>query len=59
MPALTAAQIDFFHAEGYLHVPDALQPEDLDPVQEELEVIVDQTAHRLLQELFTAAGQVG
>tara|TARA_Y100000588_G_scaffold39541_1_gene37835 strand:+ start:294 stop:431 length:138 start_codon:yes stop_codon:yes gene_type:complete len=32
MAGLTEEQLDFFNTEGYLHVPDALQPEDLDPV---------------------------
>ncbi|NKB67171.1 MAG: hypothetical protein GKR89_08930 [Candidatus Latescibacteria bacterium] len=50
MPGLTADQIDFFHREGYLHVPNALGPEDLDPVQEELEGIIESTAQRLLHE---------
>lgn len=50
MPGLTSAQLEFFHAEGYVHIPDALQPADLDPVQAELEAIVDRTARRLLQE---------
>ena len=50
MPALTAEQLEFFQREGYVHVPDALDPADLDPVQTELEDIVDRTARRLLQE---------
>jgi phytanoyl-CoA hydroxylase len=45
---LTAEQIEFFHREGYLHVPDALGAEDLDPVQIELEGIVEAAAQRLL-----------
>ena len=49
MSGLTPAQVDFFHTEGYVHVPDALTPRDLDPVQEELEAIVAGTAQRLLQ----------
>ena len=48
MTGLSSEQLAFFHAEGYVHVPDALAPEDLDPVQEELEEIVDQAAQRLL-----------
>ncbi|MEE3258866.1 MAG: phytanoyl-CoA dioxygenase family protein [Candidatus Latescibacterota bacterium] len=50
MPTLTEEQLEFFHAEGYVHVPDALEPADLDPVQAELEDIVDRNARRLLQE---------
>ena len=50
MTALTKQQVEFFHAEGYLHVRDALQPEDLDPVQAELEEIVDHAAKRLVAE---------
>ena len=41
MPALTAEQVAFFHREGYVHVPNALAAADLDPVQAELEEIVD------------------
>ena len=37
MTGLSSEQLAFFHAEGYVHVPDALTPEDLDPVQAELE----------------------
>ena len=48
MPGLSSEQLAFFHAEGYVHVPDALAPQDLDPVQAELEKIVDQAAQRLL-----------
>ena len=50
MYALTTKQVEFFHREGYVHVPDALTAEDLDPVQNELEEIVDRNARRLLQE---------
>ncbi len=53
MPGLSSEQLAFFHAEGYVHVPDALASEDLDSVQAELEEIVDQTAQRLL-----AAGKI-
>ena len=48
MSALSPEALDFFHREGYLYVPDALTAEDLDPVQRELEQIVDNTAQRLL-----------
>ena len=44
MPALTAEQVAFFHREGYVHVPNALAAADLDPVQAELEEIVDRNA---------------
>lgn len=50
MAGLTAAQLEFFHREGYLHMPAALRGEDLDPVQAELEGIVGDTARRLLDE---------
>lgn len=50
MPSLTQDQLDFFHAEGYVHVPDALAAKDLDPVQAELEDIVERNAQRLLKE---------
>ena len=50
MSGLTREQIETFHTEGYLHVKDALRPEDLDPVQEELERIVDDAAKRLFAE---------
>ena len=50
MSALTASETEFFHTEGYLHLPDALGAADLDPVQQELEQIVDRTAKRLLAE---------
>ena len=50
MSGLTSQQVESFHSEGYLHVPDALRPEDLDPVQAELEQIVDEAARRLLAE---------
>ena len=53
MSGLTTQQLEFFHTEGYLHVPEALRPEDLDPVQAELEEIVDRAARRLL-----AAGKI-
>ncbi len=50
MSGLTQEQVETFHEQGYLHVEDALRPEDLDPVQEELEGIVDRSAKRLLAE---------
>jgi hypothetical protein len=50
MSALTPQQLEFFHREGYLHVPQALRNEDLDPVQAELEEIVERTTRRLLAE---------
>ena len=53
MSGLTNQQLEFFHTEGYLHVPEALRPEDLDPVQAELEEIVDRAARRLV-----AAGKI-
>jgi phytanoyl-CoA hydroxylase len=54
MPNLSPSQIKFFHTEGYLHLPDALAAADLDPVQAELEAIVDATAQRLMAEGKTA-----
>ena len=53
MSGLSPEELTLFHREGYLHVPDALQDEDLDPVQRELEGIVDAAARRLL-----AAGKI-
>ena len=53
MSGLTNQQLEFFHTEGYLHVPEALRPEDLDPLQAELEEIVDRAARRLV-----AAGKI-
>ena len=50
MSGLTTQQLEFFHTEGYLHVPDALRAEDLDPVQAELEEIIDRAARRLVAE---------
>ena len=50
MPGLTPEQLEFFNTEGYIHIPDALSSKDLDPVQAELEGIVDRTAHRLWRE---------
>ena len=50
MAGLTQQQLNFFHTEGYLHVPDALVAADLDPVQADLEEIVENTAQRLLSE---------
>ena len=47
MPGLTPEQVEFFNTEGYIQIPDALSSEDLDPVQAELEGIVDRTACRL------------
>ena len=44
MSGLTTNQIEFFHDEGYLHLPDALGAADLNPVQDELEQIVDRAA---------------
>ncbi len=48
MAGLTTDQIELFHREGYLHLPDALGAADLDPVQAELEEIIDRAAGRLL-----------
>ena len=50
MSGLTQQQVETFHRQGYLHVENALGPEDLDPVQEELEGIVDREAKRLVAE---------
>jgi hypothetical protein len=44
---LTAEQVESFHQEGYLHLPDVLEPQDLDPVQAELEDIIESAARRL------------
>lgn len=53
MRGLTPEQIEFFHREGYLHLPNALQMADLAPLQTELEGIVEATARRL-----QAAGRI-
>ena len=53
MSGLTAEQVESFHQEGYLHLPDVLEPQDLDPVQAELEDIIEDAARRLM-----AAGSV-
>ncbi len=50
MAGPTTKQLEFFHREGYLHLPDALGPDDLDPVQRELEQIVHAAASRLRAE---------
>ena len=50
MPGLIQDQLATFNRQGYLHVEDALPPEDLDPVQAELEGIVDREAKRLVAE---------
>ena len=50
MPRLTQEQLDFFHREGYVHVPGVLGDADLAPVQADLEEIVDRNARRLLAE---------
>ena len=47
MSGLTAEQVESFHQEGYLHLPDVLEPQDLDPVQAELEDIIESAARRL------------
>ena len=49
MSGLTVEQVESFHQEGYLHLPDALEPEDLDPVQAELEEIIEGAARRLVE----------
>ncbi len=53
MSGLTAEQVESFHQEGYLHLPDVLEPQDLDPAQAELEDIIEDAARRLM-----AAGSV-
>ena len=54
MGTLTAEQVETFHREGWLLVEQALTAADLDPVQAELEQIVEAAARRLL-----AAGTIG
>ena len=49
MGTLTAEQVETFHREGWLLVEQALTAADLDPVQAELEEIVDRNARRLLK----------
>lgn len=50
MPTLTKEQLEFFHSEGYLHVPNVLTAADLDPVQADLEDVISRNAERLLAE---------
>ena len=50
MPTLTKEQLEFFHSEGYLHVPNVLTAADLDPVQVDLEDVISRNAERLLAE---------
>ena len=46
MGTLTAEQVETFHREGWLLVEQALTAADLDPVQAELEQIVEAAARR-------------
>ena len=50
MPMMSSDQIDFFHREGYLMVPDVFTPTDLTPLCEELSGVIDVTAYRLKKE---------
>src|SRR5258708_495102 len=46
MAGLSPEQINQFHQEGYLMVPDVFDPADLEPVREELAAVVDREARR-------------
>jgi hypothetical protein len=57
MSRLTRDQLETFHREGYLMVPDVFEPVELEPVRQELEGVVDREARRafeagLLPELY-------
>jgi phytanoyl-CoA hydroxylase len=59
MQGLTVQQIDQFHREGYLMVPDVFDPGNLEPVREELAAVVDREARLaydagLLPDLYAA-----
>lgn len=45
--ALTAQQVQFFHEEGYLIVPDVFDPADLEPLRCELEKALEHKAREL------------
>lgn len=47
---LSQSQIDDFYEQGYLQLAGVLEPADLDPVQWELEGIIDRNARRLFAE---------
>ncbi len=49
-PPLTAQQVQFFHEEGYLIVPDVFDPADLEPLRRELAVAIDAKARSLQAE---------
>jgi hypothetical protein len=60
MPGLNREQIDFFKEQGYLLLPDALDPAILQPLIGEFEVILDERARRAqaagrLEELYADA----
>jgi ectoine hydroxylase-related dioxygenase (phytanoyl-CoA dioxygenase family) len=44
---LTAQQVQFFHEEGYLIVPDVFDPADLEPLRRELDAAIDRKAREL------------
>jgi phytanoyl-CoA hydroxylase len=57
MQGLTSDQTAFFAEEGYLMIPDAFDPAELEPVRQELAGVVDREARRafeagLLPELY-------
>ena len=45
---LSKDQIDSFYTEGYLLVPEVLEPSDLDPVRQEYAAVLDQAATDLV-----------
>jgi hypothetical protein len=50
MRALSSSEVEFFHREGYLIVPDVFVPADLQPLRKEMEDIVDRRARQLRAE---------
>lgn len=49
-PPLTAQQVQFFHDEGYLIVPEVFDPADLEPLRRELAAEIDKKARALQAE---------
>ena len=46
--SLTPPQVQFFHEEGYLIVPDVFEPVELDPVRGEMHDEINRAARELL-----------
>lgn len=49
-PPMTPEQTSFFHAEGYVIVPDVFDPADLEPLRRELHVEINRKARQLQAE---------